>query len=610
MTEELSETLSQVTLEAEAVVHDVSIELEAQGDAAVAKFRDDVTSEAECVLNDVTAELAEQGDAVIKRTDGKLAESGQAAVLAFERQASRYETAALDSIASAASKERDYLRFVSREPSIISHTEFQRQLIQHYEKRHCSLGLSPLLSDSDEDLETFYVPPKIEVVRERTRLRMNKNQSTVSAQRQVQCFRDIFYLGNERLCDIYLQGESGIGKSVFCTKIIQEWCKANKTSNSDDPTTIRNSTNQQFCDVRVFSEFKYLFFISLRDSSEVECDIDAMIVNQVIKFLPKDYNIEFLQRVLAEEICLVLLDGLDEWSHPEQSLHKCSCGRQISLPFRRTRENCTILSTTRPWVIQTKKIKNSEIDVLLQLCGVSHTDMFVEKALSFFNETHDEQKSADDFHAVIKSYALEHLVMFPTMCIQLLCCWYADLLVDRSQTQIYSSMVDMMFGRAKEKKHDHSFDSSGALFEPSMYVDFDMPELFSNAMNILDNRGLFLSFGNLAYNTLVDWQGGSSGVFDGRSVWDYLTGIEWSAALEIGILTQRPSQSFLTERRTTYSFLHRSIQEFMAAAYIAICCESHEECLQCLDSVCAEMDALADTRQRMKDFIADMVITK
>ncbi|WAR21071.1 hypothetical protein MAR_015045 [Mya arenaria] len=554
MTEELSETLSQVTLEAEAVVHDVSIELEAQGDAAVAKFRDDVTSEAECVLNDVTAELAEQGDAVIKRTDGKLAESGQAAVLAFERQASRYETAALDSIASAASKERDYLRFVSREPSIISHTEFQRQLIQHYEKRHCSLGLSPLLSDSDEDLETFYVPPKIEVVRERTRLRMNKNQSTVSAQRQVQCFRDIFYLGNERLCDIYLQGES--------------------------------------------------------DSSEVECDIDAMIVNQVIKFLPKDYNIEFLQRVLAEEICLVLLDGLDEWSHPEQSLHKCSCGRQISLPFRRTRENCTILSTTRPWVIQTKKIKNSEIDVLLQLCGVSHTDMFVEKALSFFNETHDEQKSADDFHAVIKSYALEHLVMFPTMCIQLLCCWYADLLVDRSQTQIYSSMVDMMFGRAKEKKHDHSFDSSGALFEPSMYVDFDMPELFSNAMNILDNRGLFLSFGNLAYNTLVDWQGGSSGVFDGRSVWDYLTGIEWSAALEIGILTQRPSQSFLTERRTTYSFLHRSIQEFMAAAYIAICCESHEECLQCLDSVCAEMDALADTRQRMKDFIADMVITK
>ena len=485
--------------------------------------------------------------------------------------------------------------FIKKVVTFVS--EFQQHLLQHYERRHSCLALPPLFPDADANLESFYVPPRIDVIRKRGGRRV------VQCDGQVQCFKDIFFHDNEALKDVFIQGESGIGKSSFCAKIIHSWCKAH---NSDD-TTMRKENVQFFHDYDVLRIFDYLFFVSLRDSSEYECDIDRMILHQVVNYLPNSqmYCDTFLQGILAGKRCLILLDGLDEWAHPDRSLHKCGCKPKTPYPFRRTRNNCTVVSTTRQWYLAKHPVRDSEMGLLLQISGITDTSVLINKVLGCLDEKFGERPLVEDFDKVVSRNQLENLMAIPLMCMQLLCLWFEGRLDCKSHAQIYSSMVDMLFGRVHEKKGVSDYDSVPVpLYEPRLDADEELPDFFADDLNIIANKSLFFSLCRLAYHTLVDWLGCSSGIFEGRAVLDNLTGIEWSAALEVGILTQKQSQNVLTTRRTTYSFLHRTIQEFLSAVHIVCVGRSREEREQMIVDIGDE--SLSETKEHIRVFVHDL----
>ncbi|KAH3812170.1 hypothetical protein DPMN_140594 [Dreissena polymorpha] len=64
---------------------------------------------------------------------------------------------------------------------------------------------------------------------------------------------------------------------------------------------------------------------------------------------------------MEHEHCLVLLDGLDEWT----------CKGHILPTLAVSYSRCSVLITTRPWKMTEAKITNSMIDTLLQLEGVN-----------------------------------------------------------------------------------------------------------------------------------------------------------------------------------------------------------------------------------------------
>ncbi|XP_052787375.1 uncharacterized protein LOC128222426 [Mya arenaria] len=90
---------------------------------------------------------------------------------------------------------------------------------------------------------------------------------------------------------------------------------------------------------------------------------------------------ELLGEILKSNTCLLVLDGLDEWQHPE----RCHSGERI--PHVQTSwENCTLLITTRPYKLAELKIGLSKIGKHVMVNGVSNPEKLVENILSRLND--------------------------------------------------------------------------------------------------------------------------------------------------------------------------------------------------------------------------------
>lgn len=64
---------------------------------------------------------------------------------------------------------------------------------------------------------------------------------------------------------------------------------------------------------------------------------------------------EQLQSVLNNEKCLIILDGLDEWTS------SCRAARGVNkgIPGRQAIHNCTVLTTYRPWKLEAIQLEST-----------------------------------------------------------------------------------------------------------------------------------------------------------------------------------------------------------------------------------------------------------
>ncbi|KAH3728815.1 hypothetical protein DPMN_054777 [Dreissena polymorpha] len=102
-----------------------------------------------------------------------------------------------------------------------------------------------------------------------------ENDGRRTQQEEILTYKDCFYRGDHLCRRTYLQGEPGSGKTSFAAKLVDDWCNVHESSNE--------STKEQtaFVDVDTLHNFKFLFFISLRDSKE-QTHVTHMIQTQLI----------------------------------------------------------------------------------------------------------------------------------------------------------------------------------------------------------------------------------------------------------------------------------------------------------------------------------------
>ncbi|XP_060564035.1 uncharacterized protein LOC132723354 [Ruditapes philippinarum] len=413
------------------------------------------------------------------------------------------------------------------------------QLIEHYRSDVLKVSAIPLQPDEENyNFSDVYIRPTIT-----SKIEKNRGESE---EKEIESMSEIFTKNGDPQKFIYVVGDAGYGKSSFCKYLINCWCMAHSDGHNE---------NDEFEGVKEMKKFDFMFYISLRHNINVR-SIQEMLEMRYGKIK----NLSKLLENDSEKI-IILLDGLDEWSFDSETRNEFQTG----LPERDFTKKYTIVTTSRLWKIHSLRVSKREIHQLLELKGFdkTHEKEMIKKTITALNELLDpnvcEQK--------LRIPSVVGLKQVPIMLQQLVCLWCDGKLDKTSRCAIYTGMLELYFTWNINK----TLGNNTECMESSQNVE--LPQYLTDVEICRLNSHLIYGVSHLAYETLFNYPKDKSLTFD-KSVFDDLkiSHEMRETCLKLGILTEDkcPSLSVSKPKSSLFSFIHKSMQEFMAAVNIGI----------------------------------------
>ncbi|CAH3021372.1 unnamed protein product, partial [Porites evermanni] len=318
-----------------------------------------------------------------------------------------------------------------------------------------------------------------------------------------------------------VEGSPGIGKTTFCLKLAYDWAHGNIPSECS------------------FPKFEFVFLLKCRD---INGDIMEAISEQL---LPKDMDMEksvekllhFMKDIHKQErLMLIILDGLDEL--PEQSRHHVD-----ELLHRRILPFCFVLATTR----QERGIevrKSVVFDIHLEIKGYTESDSIAYIRRHF--ETIKQSAKGEKLIEEMQQNTFLHALRSNPLNLLLLCVVYEDYKgkLPTSRTELYQVIVRCLLRRYCGKRN-----------LPAPKDDSVLEKTFE--MEIL-------ALGELAWLCLLSDRYG----FFETELDEFERKYPGLKARELDLLYMEESLKRLNPQHE-YCFLHKTFQEYVAAAYIA-----------------------------------------
>ncbi|XP_052787552.1 uncharacterized protein LOC128222541 isoform X2 [Mya arenaria] len=325
---------------------------------------------------------------------------------------------------------------------------------------------------------------------------------------------------------IFVEGEPGSGKSSLCKKIVHDWCETKQQR--------EGQSTDEWCEM--LSQFEFVFYVILREAKD-ECNISNMILKYIIarNRLEQESEIILLKDILETNTCLLLLDGLDEWQHPE----KCTLSEKT--PHVDTSwKKCTLLTTTRPYKLAELKIDCSKIGNHVMLKGVTYPDKLVEKIVSRLNTIHGTPKLKDQCITDIKQKRMWHFSKCPIVLAHIVWLWYkGKLSEDMKRSDLYKTLLKERWFESCEKNKSCTESK------------------YSDMINALSQ---------IAFEQLFAKDEDSSIVFEIDQEENTIFKNQKGASLDSGIIS---CTNIPGEYSPKYHFLHKSFQEYLAALYLS-----------------------------------------
>ena len=318
-----------------------------------------------------------------------------------------------------------------------------------------------------------------------------------------------------------VEGSPGIGKTTFCLKLAYDWAHGNIPSECS------------------FPKFEFVFLLKCRD---IDGDIMEAISEQL---LPRDMDMEksvekllhFMKDIHKQErLMLIILDGLDEL--PEQSRHHVD-----ELLHRRILPFCFVLATTR----QERGIevrKSVVFDIHLEIKGYTESDAIAYVRRHF--ETIDQSLKGERLIEEMEQNTFLHALRSNPLNLLLLCVVYEDYegKLPTSRTELYQVIVRCLLRRYCAKRN-----------LPAPEDDSALEKKFEKEI---------LALGELAWLCLLSDRYG----FRENELVEFERKYPGLVARELGLLYKEESLKRLKPQHE-YCFLHKTFQEYVAAAYIA-----------------------------------------
>ena len=309
-----------------------------------------------------------------------------------------------------------------------------------------------------------------------------------------------------------VEGSPGMGKTTFCLKLAYDWTHGN-------------------------IPFEFVFLLKCRD---IDGDIMEAISEQL---LPRDMekSVEKLLHLMKdirnqEKLMLIILDGLDEL--PEKSRHHVD-----ELLQRRILAFCYVLATTRQE--RGIEVRKSSVvfDIHLEIKGYTESDSTAYVRRHF--ETIDQSLKGERLIEEMQQNTFLHALRSNPLNLLLLCVVYEDYdgNLPTSRTELYQVIVQCLLRRYCAK-HNLAVPEDNNTLQKCFEEDI-------------------LALGELAWACLLnDRQSFREGELAEREVEN-----QNLVARKVGLLYKEESLKRIRPQHE-YWFLHKTFQEYLAAAFI------------------------------------------
>ncbi|KAH3771170.1 hypothetical protein DPMN_172472 [Dreissena polymorpha] len=404
-----------------------------------------------------------------------------------------------------------------------------------YNKKLNHLTISPLDDYSDEKIRDVYMTPKIMAMRK-------DKKAFLKTEKQVNTYKEVFLTDNSVNPRIFIQGEAGSGKTTFLAKLALDWCEGVHGSIASD------NSAPIFADLDALQCYEFVFHITLRNSVN-QFDVYTMIEKQIMDsiYSPTDREkaYELVSEIMKHQRCLVLLDGLDEWTGP---------GDQHNLPTLVVDHiKCVMLISTRPWKLADGKVKHSDIDALFQLEGINEPLELSKTILSRLVDKEELEITYSAFTLYVEKQKLRELLSSPMMLSAIVCSYADGIELKGSKCDIYILLVESLFKKANSNK--------------STFTHPPFP-LFTRTEHIQPNVENLNRLAEMAFHLLFVNERENAIVFSIKELKKFKIDEIKDFALKSGILSAQRTASALRSS-SSFMFIHLSMQEFLAAYHIA-----------------------------------------
>ena len=438
--------------------------------------------------------------------------------------------------------------------------------------------------NEDEVLSIQEIYGEMMLQEDRTAMRKTRKEDEPTGIKTLSCTADIFRDVKE-LKRVFVTGEAGYGKTVLSLKLSKVWANEKRTNLSTDkqpqsPPSQNTEDEAMLC--QYLSVYDLVFHVSLRhvEGSSVvdlvcdsvpECDQND---KEKIKLMLGDRNIP----------CMIILDGLDEC--------KLSSVSRIRGFLERGLVNTVVLCTMRPWrMLDLELGLDRDHDKVVQISGLkkeSVREVFSKILLNFYDskKTPDLHKSVNEkFTECRQLPVINTLVTIPLILILLCHVLYEECKDDAARqgvgvdegvhcdasdsgkishftTCLYLKLLKMTITRTEKKNDDvREYLDRKQTDPPTMQ---NQPKILSYFGRIIDFFEVIEPVGKLFFECLAK-----------ETHLDYpkddikrnMGGDNVKRALKAGIFSIK-SPCSPHEERVSVNF-HKSIQEFVAALYIA-----------------------------------------
>ena len=427
----------------------------------------------------------------------------------------------------------------------------RKAILKNYKDVVNTVPLNPLVGNMGLPVDQLCV--EVEMI-EDAKSQQHKPKDVQDARnKHIKTYRELLYKDKKPAKRIFLRGEAGYGKTCYALRLVSSWQNVwlRKENEEDDRRMSDNTkTDSDIDDIMI--EFDFLFYVAFRflekeHTSVVDIVCKDYFLSDTEQSQQLKSNIEKVLRS-SHYKCLVILDGLDE-------------SKLTDLPRHGHLENCQLLYTSRPSKLDMITPTYRQEDKVVAILGLekfSLSKLVTNILVQYYNVTETEQ---EDKHKLVMSkvssistqqlFLLDIPILAPYLIVQI---YEDESLKTESLTRVYLGIFQMLISKAIKQRRLSS----------KMLETFKGEKVCSKHFRS-EVRFPLLKLGELAYKDLVN---NACLVFKDRELRETLDDDVIDFAINSGIMCQSNVIGKTTGEKSA-NFLHKSMQEFLAAYFLA-----------------------------------------